>query len=338
MPANLTYRYINAEKAYRRAGTPREILDCLQIMLRELPKHKGTDKLQADLKRKISQAKIAVETGHSGRGNSKTGGFRIPAAGSAQVVLIGPPNAGKSLLLSTVTSAEPEIADFPFTTRTPAPGLMTWQEYPVQLIDTPPISNDYFPEETRSLIRGCDLVLLLVDLSNDDGLDELQTLLDLTQNSKTRLGHRTEMDPDNVGLTWTQTLMLFTHADDEAAEIRREYFCEPEFRNRLEFEIFEPALNLLDSADVEKLQEAIVHRLDLVRVYTKDPRRKEPDLTKPYVVKRQTPIIDVARMIHDDLARNFHSARVWGEGIHDATPVQASYEVADGNIIEITTR
>ena len=57
MPANLTQQYLKAEQEYRQASTPEEELACLQAMLREIPKHKGTDHLQAQLKSKIAKAK-----------------------------------------------------------------------------------------------------------------------------------------------------------------------------------------------------------------------------------------------------------------------------------------
>ena len=91
MPANLTQQYKKAEAAYRQASSPEEELTCLQEMLRELPKHKGTDKLQAELKQKISRAKLDVQKGGSG---TKRAALRIPRQGAGRVVLIGGPNSG----------------------------------------------------------------------------------------------------------------------------------------------------------------------------------------------------------------------------------------------------
>ena len=115
MPANLTPQYLKAEQAYRRASSPEEELECLQVMLRELPKHKGTDKLNAELKQKISKAKKELQQGKStGR---RTGGLRLPRQGAGRAVIIGAPNTGKSQLLASLTRATPEIAPYPFCTR-----------------------------------------------------------------------------------------------------------------------------------------------------------------------------------------------------------------------------
>ncbi|MBM4086088.1 MAG: GTP-binding protein, partial [Planctomycetes bacterium] len=144
MPANLTPQYRKAEEAYRRASTPEEELECLQTMLRELPKHKGTDKLHAELKQKISKAKKEQQQQQSRRvGTKKGGGPRIPRQGAGRAVIIGAPNVGKSQLLRAFTRARPEVAAYPFTTHEPIPGMMPWKDVMVQLIDTPPITAEF---------------------------------------------------------------------------------------------------------------------------------------------------------------------------------------------------
>ena len=182
MPANLTNQYHKAEEEYRRATDPDEQLRCLQTMLRELPKHKGTDKLQAELKQKISKTKKEVET--QKKSGKKGHGVRITRQGAGQVLVIGGPNAGKSQLLNSVTKATPEVADYPFTTRTPLPGMMYWEDVPVQLVDTPPITADLLENYMQGLIRGCDLVLLMVDLGSDDGIEQCQEVIERLAKNK----------------------------------------------------------------------------------------------------------------------------------------------------------
>ena len=57
MPANLSPEYKEAETRYRAAKTPEERLVCLEEMLSTIPKHKGTEKMQADIKTRISKLK-----------------------------------------------------------------------------------------------------------------------------------------------------------------------------------------------------------------------------------------------------------------------------------------
>ena len=163
MPANLPPQYSKAEDQYRAATTPADRLEALRVMFRLLPKHKGTEKLQSDLKQKISRAKEEIEGGKSG---AKKAGLshRVPREGAGQVVLVGAPNVGKSAILAALTNARPEVAPFPFTTRAPYPGMMAWEDVRLQLVDLPPITPDFLEPWLPGLVRSADAALLVVDL------------------------------------------------------------------------------------------------------------------------------------------------------------------------------
>ena len=138
MPANLTPEYKEAEAAYKRAADNKERLECLRAMLRAIPKHKGTDHLQADIKTKMKE--ITEELAAP----KKAGARREPATfirpeGAAQVVVVGLPNSGKSQIVASVTNASPSVAEYPFTTQTATPGMMEFENIQIQLIDTPPL-------------------------------------------------------------------------------------------------------------------------------------------------------------------------------------------------------
>src|SRR5271157_3086602 len=164
MPANLTPTYLKAEEEYRRASSLEEELKCLQVMLQEIPKHKGTDHLQADLKSKVAKLKKELVAEKStGR---KARGLRIPRQGAGAAILLGGPNAGKSQLICGLTHATPAVAPYPFTTQTPAPAMMPFEDVTVQLIDTPPITKDYMDPHLLGLVRSADLALLMVDLGS----------------------------------------------------------------------------------------------------------------------------------------------------------------------------
>src|SRR3954453_10593164 len=167
MPANLPPQYSKAEEEFRRASAPEERLDKLREMFRLLPKHKGTEKLQAELKQKISRAREDLD-GAKAKGRAGGVSHRVVREGAGQVALVGPPNAGKSALLAALTAARPEVAAYPFTTRTPQLGMMTWEDVAVQLVDLPAIAPEFLEPWVPGVVRAADAALLVVDLGDDD--------------------------------------------------------------------------------------------------------------------------------------------------------------------------
>ena len=186
MPANLTQQYLNADARYRAATTDEEKLDALQEMLREIPKHKGTDHMQADIKRKISQLKKQAGK-KSATGVRRKNEFHVSKEGAGQVVIVGPPNSGKSALAGALSTAEPEVADYPFTTHRPQPCMGLFENVQIQLVDTAPIAEDYLEPWLPGLVRNADLVSLVLDLSSDDLLDHYEICLRRLEESKLAL-------------------------------------------------------------------------------------------------------------------------------------------------------
>ena len=121
MSANLTPEYRKAEAAFKKARDPRDRLDCLREMLRTIPKHKGTERLQADIKTRIKQLTDELATTKKGGGRHRPS-YAVRPEGAAQIPLIGAPNVGKSALHARLTGSHAEIGPYPFTTSTPLPG------------------------------------------------------------------------------------------------------------------------------------------------------------------------------------------------------------------------
>lgn len=330
MPANLTPGYLKAEEEYRRATTTEEELKCLQIMLQEIPKHKGTDKLQADLKAKIAKAKKEVQTEKSTGGGAKGRKFRIPRQGAGTAILLGGPNAGKSQLLASLTHATPEIAPYPFTTQMPSPGMMPWEDVTVQLIDTPPITADYLDVHLQGLIRAADLALIVVDLGNDDGLEQYAAALDRINGTKTRLAATSHLDENDVGLSYTRTFRICNKIDLPEAQARLDLLhelCPADFR--------EFVISAQERTGMEELRNAIYESLDVIRVYTKLPTAKAADLDRPFTVRRDATLLDLAGLVHKDYIEGLKFARVWGKAVHDGTTVKGDYLLQDKDIVEL---
>lgn len=334
MPANLTQQYRRAENAYRRATSPDDELRCLQDMLRELPKHKGTDKLQAHLKQKISAAKKLCE---ELRANRKKGpGLRLARQGAARVVLLGGPNAGKSRFLQATTRATPEVADYPFTTREVTAAMMPFEDITFQLIDTPPITRDVFDSQLLGLIRGADVVLLMVDLNSDDGWDEALQVIEQTQRSRSRLAGESYLDDQDIGVSYTRALLVLNKCDLADANARWQLLKEVMTEPPPPWPTF--SISAESGDGIPELQQGIFVATELVRVYTKSPKEDEAQLVDPFTVKRGGTVADIAIQVHCDFAERLKSARIWHQGkygVADSITVKGDHVVQDKDVVEL---
>src|SRR5438876_639007 len=221
MAANLTPQYLEAEAEYKRAQSALERLECLKKMYSLLPKHKASEKLQADLKTRISEAKKEVE--QERKSPKKVGvSHKIPKQGAGQYMVLGAPNTGKSRLLSRLTRATPEVAPYPLTTREPHAGMMDWEDVRVQLIDTPPITADYLESYLSSMVRSADAALLFVDLSDDDGPFAAEAVSERLAQTKTILTGQAPSTVEDAGVHHTKTLLVANKMDTPGAAERLE--------------------------------------------------------------------------------------------------------------------
>jgi ribosome-interacting GTPase 1 len=297
-------------------------------MLREMPKHKSSEKLQAELKQKISRAKKELE---AERKTPKAAhGVHIPRQGAGTAVLIGGPNSGKSQLLATLTRAKPEVAPYPFTTRQPMPGMMPWEDVMVQLIDTPPITRDFLEPYLQGMIRAADVALLLVDLGSDDGIEQLQEALDRLNSTKTRLATTSRLDENDIGLSYTQTMLVPNKIDSPDAADRLELLHE-----LCPLDFAEYVVSAAHGQGLEELKGALYRSLRVIRVYTKLPTHKSADFERPFTIRAGGTVHDVADLVHKDVAAQLKFARVWGTGVHDGTVVKGDHVLYDRDIVEL---
>lgn len=328
MPANLTPQYIEAEHEFKKAKTPEERLDCLKKMWALLPKHKGTDKLQADLKSKISEAKEDAEQAKKG---GKKGGvsYKIPKQGAGQCVIVGGPNAGKSRLLTRLTRAQVEVAPYPFTTREPYAGMMEWEDVKVQLIDTPPITPDFMEGWVSSMVRAADAALLMVDLGDDDGPFAAESVLERLKDVKTILIGEPPVADEDFSIQYVRTLLLANKIDLPGVEERLEIVGEM-YGSRFPIHV----LSAEHGQGLEEARHAIYKFLNVIRVYTKQPG-KQPDMTAPYSVPAGSTLMEMAALVHRDFAENLKSARIWGTGVFEGQSVRRDHVLHDKDVVEL---
>ncbi len=323
MPANLTPEFIKARKKLRQAKSPEEKLACLEEMLATIPKHKGTDHMQADIKRRIAKLRSSAAASSKGKGH---GYDHIPTEGAGQVVLIGPPNVGKSSLLSALTNAKPEVATYPFSTIVPVPGMMAFEDIAVQLIDLPPVAPDYTESWVYSLIRSCDFALVVLDASDGELLtDEWSELLEQLEDRNIRLSQRRPGDTDDR-IGWVAAQIVLAKSD----------LAEPRSITELAASLPLPVLpvSARTAEGLDALRVAVFKALEIVRVYTKLPGQK-PDMTEPYTLPAGSQAIDAVRAIHREFADRLKYVRIWGSGRFDGQQVPSDHILEDGDIVEV---
>ncbi|HEX8203984.1 MAG TPA: GTPase [Isosphaeraceae bacterium] len=328
MPANLPPQYSKAEEAFRQAATPALRLEALRAMFRLLPKHKGTEKLQAELKQKISRAKEEIE-GAKAPGKATGVSHRVAREGAGQVALVGPPNAGKSALLAALTAAQPEVAAYPFTTRAPQPGMMAWEDVAVQLVDLPAIAPEFLEPWVPGLVRAADAALLVVDLADDDLIDAAEAVLARLSQAHTELVRRRPDDDDDEAVQQVPTAVVAQKADAPGAAGRLEVLRES-WGGR--FGIV--ATSAIAGTGLDAARRVSYDLLGLMRVYTKVPG-KPADRAHPFTLPIGGTVLDLARQVHHDFEQGLKYARVWGSGAFDGQVVRRDHELHDADVIEL---
>jgi ribosome-interacting GTPase 1 len=328
MAANLTPQYLEAEAEYKKAQTAEERLACLRKMYALLPKHKASEKLQAELKTKISDARDVCEK-EAAKGRKGGVSYKIPRQGAGQYVIVGPPNAGKSRLLCAVTRATPEVAPYPFTTREPHAGMMDWEDVRVQLIDTPPVTADVLEGYVSSMVRAADGALLMLDLGDDDGPFAVEAALEKLAGSKTVLVGQLPAEITDYSIEHVRTVLVANKIDQTGAtdrlDITREMFGE-RFPIRV--------ISAEGGDGLPELREAVFRGLNVIRVYTKQPG-KPPDLTSPFTCPAGSTLAEFAGVVHRDFAAKLKSARIWGTGVHDGQAVGREHVLHDKDVVEL---
>jgi ribosome-interacting GTPase 1 len=326
MPTNLPPEYFEVEKRYREAESDTEKAACLEELLGTIPKHKGTDHLRANLRRQLAKLKAAAQTRK--KLGKHVSAFHIEREGAGQAVVVGATNVGKSALVTALTNAGPEVADYPFTTWTPTPGMMLVDNVPVQLVDTPPLDRDFNEPELFDLIRRADLVLLMVDLQTDP-IQQLEDTLSVLHEHRITPCRR-DQPPAEEGQPSPRPLMVLVNkCDDEQCDADFQALCE-----LLGDDLPMLPTSVTAGRNLERLKQLVFEQLGIVRVYAKPPG-KAPDLSTPFVVRQGTTVAELAGKIHKDFCEHLKTARVWGSTAYGGQLVSRDYVLQDGDVVEL---
>jgi ribosome-interacting GTPase 1 len=324
MPANLTPQYMAADKKFKAATTAQQRLEALEEMLSSIPKHKGTEKMQADLKRRIAKARQETQR-RKGAARARSF-FQVEREGAGQIVLAGVPNSGKSSLVAALSNAEPEVGDYPFTTRVPLTGMVAFEDVQIQLIDLPPISPEMTEGWFYAIIRGADGVLVVVDLADPDILASTQQLFELLAAANVEMvpPTRARSAPREVPAVFVAAKLDAPGAAD-TLEVFKEFYGD-----RL------PVLPVSARQDVNlaELRRTMLGMLNVIRVYSKKPGKKA-DMEVPYILKRGTPVLEAAGVVHKDFGQRLRYARLWRRGEIEGQMVGRDTVLEDGDVLEL---
>ncbi|MEW5795593.1 MAG: GTPase [Candidatus Zixiibacteriota bacterium] len=328
MPANLPPQYYELEREFAKEKDPRERLRLAEELLRIMPKHKGTDHLQADMKTKIAKLRKMVEAPRRVSGTRQvTAHDFVEREGAGQVILIGPPNTGKSSLVDVLTHAHPAVGDYPYTTREPLAGMMPFESIQIQLIDTPPISSDHYENYLGNLIRNADLVLLVCDLTDAQLIENTDTVIRTLEEKHIVLQPKIDSAPEDPRFKYQKTIIC-AHKAFEDGSVERLAALAARFGG---FRIV--PTSILDDSSLDHLKRAIFEALEIMRVYTKQIG-KEVDPNDPVVLPLGGTVEDAANVIHKDFGQKLKFAKVWGKGKFDGQRVKSDYVLTDGDIVE----
>ncbi|HOX57810.1 MAG TPA: 50S ribosome-binding GTPase [Candidatus Paceibacterota bacterium] len=324
MPANLTPEYERAELRYRQATSNEERLAGLQAMLSAIPRHKGTEKMQADIKHRISLLRREEQKTAHGKGPDP---FHIPKSGAGQVVLIGPPNTGKSSLLAATSNAPVKVADYPFATVVPQPGMWHHDDVQIELVDTPPLTPEHVPTGLMGTIRNADLVCAVVE-AGEAGLEQAEMVLGVLRARGLELRSVARNQLPAADASQRAGLIVTTKSDlapPGAPATLRDLYA-----GRLEV----VDVSARTRQGLGNWFGRLWTLLAMIRVYSKEPGRP-PDMHKPFIVPAGATVAELARQIHRDLPERMKFARLWGHSRFEGQQVHKTEPLRDKDVVEI---
>ncbi|MFH1637488.1 MAG: GTPase [Candidatus Woesearchaeota archaeon] len=366
MPINAKPEYFKAEGKYYQAETTAERIKALEEMLSKAPSHKGAEKLRAGIKQKLSKQRELLSKEKQKKGSGRS--FAIKKDGAAQIVLVSLPNAGKSTLLSNLTNAKPQIADYDFTTRTPEVGIMDHRGVQIQVVEIPAFYNAFAYSENgpafMSIIRNADLVIVLLDSLKDPKSQKSLINLEFekaqikinaehppirvkksstggiafvnkhniksTEEEMIRLLHENGMHNITIDFYGKVTIEDLAEAINESLVYMRCIYVHS--RSDLIKSPLKPAIS--KEAGLDWLRNEIWKKLKLIKAYTKSPGKTKD--FPPIALKRGSKVKDLAIYIHKDFLKKFKFARVWGKSAKfEGQSVGMEHTLKDEDVVEL---
>jgi small GTP-binding protein len=304
MPANLPPQFFELQKKLNRTKEVQEKIEILQEMLAICPKHKGTERVQEEIKKKIAKLKKTQP-----KKLKREEIYFVKKEGAGQILVLGFPNSGKTSLINLLCNTNFKVADYPFTTQLPTPGMLKYENVLIQIVDTPPLTRDFKPGWLKNLARQADSILVLIDLESDpeNQLKEIKEILNEWKIEKEKIffvGNKIDLENGKENFEGLKKV----------------------------FEIL--GISAKRRIGIEELKRKIFDSLRIVRVYPKEPK-KEVNFENPFVLRRGTKLIDFVKEINEEWAERFKGAKLYDKDLKSFKIVGGDYVLKDEDVIEI---
>lgn len=317
MPTNVTAEYAAAEQEYQKASTTEEKIKALENMLTTCPDHKGCEKLRQEIKTKLSKFRKLQKKQEEKKAKGFT--ISIKKEGDAQICLVGPPNAGKSLLLNKLANTKVKVADYEFTTKMPETGMMKYKGLRLQLVEVPSIFKGYYESQKGpqffSIARTADLIVIVTDT------DDLDYFFEEFNKAGIRLN-------DPFDKETHKAIIVLNKKDMPNHDKVYQGLCRYYNFNLV-------PISALKDSSFDALKDEIWKALGLIKIYTKEPGKKAAK-DEPMCLKKDSTIMDMAVHLHKDFIKKFNFARVWGRSAKfDGQKCGINHKLEDDDIVEI---
>jgi len=296
--------YKQAEIRFMKAQNDDERIEALEEMIKECPKHKSSEKMLANLKTRLIKLKASVEKKQKTAKGGRKEGIKKE---DMQVLIIGKTKSGKSSLMQILTNSKPEIADYRFTTKSPALGTMFYATTKIQVIENPAIESEYYD---RGLVNGTDTLIILIT-----ALEEIPQILEKMPFAKAK------------------KIIVFNKID---------LLSETEKR-RINAQLSSKKYNFIMISTktrdgIPELKEKIFQSFDKIRVYTKKPEKTNHE-PNPVIMSPGSTVEQIAEKILHGFSKNIRETRIWGPSSKfSGQKVGLNHKLKDKDIVEFKTR
>ncbi len=297
---NQSPEYIAAEKKYLLAQTDEERLECLEEMLKHVPKHKAGESMRANLRTRHKKLRQSIEKSKKAGKSGKIGIKKEPM----QVCIIGFPNTGKSSIFNVLTNQNSKVSPHEFTTYQPELGTMKYEDVNIQLIDLPP-----FPNHDQSIVNTTDILLITINSINQ--AFETEEFLKKSNAEK---------------------IYIYNKSDQLSEKEKRK--IKATLKSKLKNKSF--LFSSKNPENSDELKKEIFKSFPVIRIYTKEPRKTASK--KPLILKKDSTVKDVAEKILKGLSKKTKKAKITGPSAKFIEQtVGLEHILKDKDIVELKT-